>query len=328
MNSPMTATASEVPLSCGDTRARVALHGAELCGWRHAGRELLWPGDARWWPRRCPVLFPIVGRLCGGETRVGGKAYRMGVHGFASAQPFSVQQRSGERVSLLLESNADTRAAYPFDFRLTVEYRAQPDGVDVALTVQNTGDAEMPFAIGLHPGFRWPFYAPSRAGHSIVFEQREEPWVPVVTADGLLSQELRAVPLDYCAPTGIAGRARNDNTARNDDAVRDGDTCRLLLEPALFEREALCFLRARSRSVRFESPEGSAISLRAENFAHWALWSRPGAPFVSIEAWTGYGDAPGFGGELADKPSMTRLAPGASSRHRVELRCEAPRETT
>lgn len=154
---------------------------------------------------------PSSARLSGGQARIGGKTYRMGVHGFASTQLFSVQQRSAERVSLLLESIADTRAAYPFDFRLALEYRAQPNGVDVSMIVHNTGDSEMPFAIGLHPGFRWPFDGASPAGHTIVFEQPEEPWVPVVTADGLLSPTLRAVPLDSSAPTWIAGWARNDS---------------------------------------------------------------------------------------------------------------------
>ena len=42
-------------------------------------------------------------------------------------------------------------------------------------------------------------------------------------------------------------------------------------------------------------------------FSHAALWTRPGAPFLCLEAWTGYSDPEDFAGELSDKPSMRVL---------------------
>ena len=59
-----------------------------------------------------------------------------------------------------------------------------------------------------------------------------------------------------------------------------------------------------------------------ENFPHVVLWSRPGAPYLCIESWTGHGDPEGFAGELADKPSMIALAPGAEGRHAMRYRLE------
>lgn len=50
-------------------------------------------------------------------------------------------------------------------------------------------------------------------------------------------------------------------------------------------------------------------------FPHAALWTRPGAPFVCLEAWTGYSDPEGFDGDLVEKPGMRALEPGARSRH-------------
>ena len=116
--------------------------------------------------------------------------------------------------------------------------------------------------------------------------------MPVISAAGLMSSAQRSVPL--------VDR-------------------RLPLIAALFEQEALCFLDARSRSLRFESPDGAAIVVAVQDFPHWALWSMPGAPFVCIEAWTGLPDAEDFDGELADKRSMRHLAPGAMSEHRINL---------
>ena len=50
-------------------------------------------------------------------------------------------------------------------------------------------------------------------------------------------------------------------------------------------------------------------------FDHAALWTRPGAPFLCLEAWTGYSDPEGFAGDLFQKPSMRVLQPGGRARH-------------
>ena len=49
--------------------------------------------------------------------------------------------------------------------------------------------------------------------------------------------------------------------------------------------------------------------------AHIALWTREGAPFLSIESWTGHGDAPGYSGEFDARPSITLLPPGETRTH-------------
>jgi galactose mutarotase-like enzyme len=287
------ASRSDIVLRHGAARAEVSLFGGELRAWHDRGNDLLWNADARWWPRSSPVLFPIVGRLRGNRTSIGGRPFHMPVHGFAASEAFSLRGQSGDRVELGLGSNETSRAAYPFDFDLSVAYRLHDGGLEVRLRVTNTGACELPYALGLHPGLRWPFAADSAAGHAVVFEREESPLVPMITAEGLFSTARRKLPL--------AGH-------------------RLPIDPALFAADALCFLDARSSEVRFESPGGAAIVVRADNFSHWALWSKPGAPLLCVEAWTGHGDPEDFDGELADKPSMRQLAPGAVSEHRVNLR--------
>jgi galactose mutarotase-like enzyme len=89
----------------------------------------------------------------------------------------------------------------------------------------------------------------------------------------------------------------------------------LPLSDALFAGDALCFLDPASRALRFVQADGSAIEMRFPGFDHCALWMRPGAPFLCLEAWTGYSDPDGFTGDLFAKPSMRVLAPGARARH-------------
>ncbi|MFO1266555.1 MAG: hypothetical protein U1F67_07120 [Rubrivivax sp.] len=134
-----------VDLTSGDAHARVATTGGEWRGWRCAGRELLWSGDARWWARQCPLLFPLVGRLHRGVARFGGREQAMPVHGFGAAARFAVVERAADRLALGWESDAATRAVYPFDFArgfTTCSRRA----FTVAFELRNTGQAALPWS--------------------------------------------------------------------------------------------------------------------------------------------------------------------------------------
>jgi galactose mutarotase-like enzyme len=95
----------------------------------------------------------------------------------------------------------------------------------------------------------------------------------------------------------------------------------LFLSDEVLADGALCFLYANSRSLRLGAADGTAIMMTVEDLPHFAVWSKRGAPFVCLEAWTGHGDPEGFDGEVREKPSMRFLAPGAEARHAVRLTC-------
>ena len=279
-------------LMSDDNEAVIARRGAEPLAWRAGGRDLLWTADPAVWARTSPVLFPIVGWARGGEIRVDGRGYPIGVHGFGADLVFSITERTGSSVTLVASDDESTRASYPFPFRLQVRYALAGATLAACFRVENIGQGEMPYAIGFHPGFAWPFAAREKAGHAVEFDQAEDDSVPAITAGGLFSDMRRKVALQ--------GK-------------------KLPLTEDLLAREALCFLDARSRKVRFVGPDGAAIVVETEDFPHIALWSRPGAPFLSIETWTGHGDPDGFTGDLFDKPSMRRLAPGGVADHAVTM---------
>ncbi|WP_123692839.1 aldose 1-epimerase family protein [Allostella humosa] len=280
-----------IHLECGPARATIAIRGAEPVAWRVGDVPLLWTADPAWWARTSPILFPVVGWSRGGAVRIDGTAYPMPVHGFAAGSGFTVVDHAADRVRLELTDGDGTRRHYPFAFRLTVEWRLAADRMDGCLTVDNPGERAMPYAVGLHPGFSWPLAGAPRDGHRVVFERVEPGTVPVIAPGGLFSTARRPVPL------------------------RDGRV--LALDDALFAKDALCFLDAASHHVRFENGQGQAITVASDDFPHLALWSRPGAPFLSVESWTGHGDPVDFSGELIDRPSMRLLAAGASVHHRL-----------
>ena len=284
---------NDILLSQGEARLRVARLGAEALGWSVGGVELLWPGDPAIWGEISPILFPVVGWTRNG-ARVGGRRYDLGLHGFARTLTFEVERQEADFARLVARDDAATRAVYPFAFALAAEYRLVGAALEVVLEVENNGDSAMPYACGLHPGFNWPFAGAARSGALIRFAGPERGEVPIIAPGGLFSEEMRPIPLE-------------------------GGTV-LPLDDALFAREALCFLDAASRRLRFEQADGSALEMTLDDFPHVALWSRPGAPFLSIEAWTGFGDPVNFDGDLFEKPSMRVLAPGATARHSASYR--------
>jgi galactose mutarotase-like enzyme len=288
-----------IHLEQGAARAEVSLRGGELHGWFVENRNLLWQRDPKWWDQSAPILFPIVGWGNGGRIMVDGRSRPMGVHGFAARSAFDVVNRDHASVTLVLSDNDVTSTIYPFGFHLSVSYTLQDTSLTAEFTVENAGQRLMPYALGFHPGFLLPLGDAAREDHFIEFEKSERSDVPVIAPGGLISQRRRPVP------------------------IRDR---RLRLSDTLFADEALCFLDANSRAFALHAGEsGPAISLETSDFPHLALWSLPGAPFVSMEAWTGHSDPEGFAGELTDKPSMRLLAPGAIARHAVRLAYRAGR---
>ncbi len=277
-----------IVLQYGKARVEIARYGGEARSWAIADRSLLWRPDPAYWADTAPILFPVVGWTAGGQVRIGDSFYPLGLHGFARHAEFTVTQQAPASVRLELESTAETRRLYPFDFCLSVDYVLSEKRFATILTIANRGAVPMPYACGLHPGFRWPFAGGTLTDYRLRFERPEDPFVPEISATGLFLPSRRPVPLEVEI---------------------------LPLAPELFAKEALCFLDAKSRSIRFEHKSGAAIIVEVEDFPYFALWSRPGAPFLSIETWTGYGDPQDFAGSLFDKPGMRLLAPGTKARH-------------
>lgn len=285
-----------VRLASGDAAAEIALVGAEPLRWNVGGRDLLWSGDPAHWSYRAPILFPVVGASAGGVVTVDGGAYPMAQHGFARTSRFQLLEQDGASCRLRLAETDESWAHYPFRFVLDVTVVLTGTALSLAFEVTNTDMSPLPYGLGVHPAFPWPLSGQERAGHHVVFAEAEGGELPEIAPGGLLARTTRRVPLD--------GRV-------------------LPLDPALFT-EALVFLDARSRAFAFQGPSGASITMALDGFPHLAVWSRPDAPFLSLEAWTAHADWADAAGELRERASMTVLAPGAIGRHVVRLGWIAP----
>jgi galactose mutarotase-like enzyme len=262
--------------------ATIKADGAELCSLKTAdGLELLWQAGPEW-PRHAPLLFPIVGQLKNDQLMHRGKTYPMMKHGVARDHRFAWIEQSATSCRLVLDDNAETRARYPFPFRLTVAYDVGMSKLDVSVEIANTGEEMMPASIGGHPAFNWPLLPGlARESYSLTFSH-EEPAPIRRLADGLM----RAKP----EPNPIQGKT-------------------LQLSPALFTDDAIILDRLASKSVRFAGDRGPSIEMSWEGFPQLGVWSN-GAPFLCIEPWHGFASPVEFDGEFADKPGLMHFAPG------------------
>ena len=126
--------------------------GAELISAvSKAGHEYIWQGSE--WKKHAPVLFPICGALLGGKYTFKGREYALEKHGFAKLYDFSLKNASDTELTLVLESNEDTLAIYPFEFALAARFAIKGNRLEVTFTVENKGAQIMPYMFGWHPAF-------------------------------------------------------------------------------------------------------------------------------------------------------------------------------
>lgn len=277
--------------------ARIAPFGAELVGLRHSSHgELLWSGDPAWWDRQSPILFPVVGKCADDTIRVGGRPYPMPLHGFAHGMTFEPAEIAADRCRLLLSDTAETRAGYPFPFRLEVDYALAGATLGIEARIVNTGAAVLPASFGFHPGFRWPLAGGlPKTAHWLAFEDDEHLDVARAREGLILPGESRVT---------LAGGV-------------------LHLDEALFAQGAMVLHAPRSRRLRFGAA-GAAFGIWVawRNLPALGLWMRPGAEFLCIEPWAGHGDPVGFAGDLLDKPGIVAIPPGATAAFGMEIAVE------
>ena len=281
----------------GGLCATIKAQGAEMCSLRHDdGTEFVWQAGPAW-PRHAPLLFPIVGRLTNDELRHLGKTYRLTQHGFARDNRFVWAERGESRCVLVLEDSEATRALYPFAFRLTATYALDDTGLDLILSVANTGTETLPASVGGHPAFNWPLQpGVTKESYALTFAQAEPS--PIRRVEGGLMRVA-------AEPSPVQGTV-------------------LPLSESLFVDDAVIFDQINSTAVRYASGDGGGpwLTMSWRGFRELGVWSKTsGAPFLCIEPWRGYASPIGFEGEFVDKPGLMHIVPGAEEQllFRIEV---------
>ena len=267
---------------------QIAEHGAELQSIKKDGKEYLWQGDAKFWGRRSPVLFPIVGRVWNNKYRHTGNTYEIGQHGFARDMAFKLTYKEDKGAVYWLESTPDTLGKFPFPFRLLVGYLLEENKITVKWRVENLGAMDMYFQIGAHPAFYFPeFDAATKDRGFFVFDRKSDLEYIMPIEKGCVSPERHVL------------KSNKEGLMPIDIHTFDCDTY-------IFDNKQL------KKITLLDKKKKPHISLEF-NSPLVALWSptktHPDCPFVCIEPWYGRCDSVGYSGELKDREWIQKLEP-------------------
>lgn len=285
-----------ISISSNSLIASIDTMGAQLMSLRKGESEYLWQGDSNWWPRRAPILFPIVGVLKDGEAESAEGTISLARHGLARLNQFEVVEQSPSSVTLRLKSTEETRKAYPYDFELKLIFSVAGDTLTQTYKVTNPANVVLPFTLGAHPAFNIPIpgvEAASLDQYYLLFTHSWTSYGPSITDEGLC---------DYTTPQKL---------------IVNSDTLPLSWE--LIDREKTITLedvpdRRITLAANVEaSSEAHGIQMDFEGFDYLGIWSAaPGCPFVALEPWCGIADTVDCDGIFEHKPGIISLEPGQS----------------
>lgn len=273
-----------------ELRIEIADHGAELMSIfdRTNNTELLWNGDARFWKRRSPILFPYVGKTWQGKVLIGGEHYFPCAHGFARDRDFILESCDDHSAVYLLRSDDDTKKMFPFDFELRIAYRPLGGKLHIEWKVKNLSEIEMPFTIGGHPAFCFADFSDKKDEYYLKFNLKNQ------------KDELCCSLLDLSTGT-VTGKF---------ETVPLNNGC-LPLSESLFSGDTLIMDDGQVLSVALYHQNGTRrVGVSCEGFPNFGVWSMPNAPFVCLEPWMGRCDNSGFDKDLSEKPNVNILSPG------------------
>jgi len=248
-------------------RLKIEDKGAELQEIYHKKKNLnyLWNGNEKYWGKRSPVLFPIVGTLKENVFFYHEKQYRLSRHGFARDSIFEAKKNHAEALVFTLKSSQKTKENYPFDFEFQIIYTLLENKLGISYRTINTGNSDMYFSVGAHPAFHIPFIPDTHfEDYFLAFSENENAGIFPLNEDGLLKEN----KIPFLA---------NEN--------------KIPLTKSLFYKDALVFsdLCSKYLFIKHKTLE-DYIRISISGMPYLGIWSAKDAPFVCIEPWNGIAD--------------------------------------
>lgn len=264
-------------------KVEVRTKGAELNSIfsKDTGLEYMWGGGEPW-PKKSPILFPIVGTLKNNTYYYKDKEYKLPRHGFGRDMEFRLTAQTATTLIFTLESNEETLEKFPFLFRLDVFYEIEDGSLSVQYKVTNMGADNMYFSIGAHPAFKTPLEEGIDYEDYYFEFSREENALRWMISDGGLINPL-AVPV-----------ITNSNI--------------LPVTRELFLRDAVVMKHLNSDSVRLKTDKSAhGIEFTFPRFPFLGVWAAKDGDFVCIEPWCGIADSTLTDQQLVTKEGINLL---------------------
>lgn len=255
----------------------------------------MWNGDAKFWGKFSPVLFPIVGALKENTYIYKDKSYQLPRHGFARDMDFEHELVSTSEIIFKLKYTDETLKIYPFEFELVLRYRLQGASLQCTYQVLNPNNETMLFSIGGHPAFAAPLNGEGvYTDYYLQFNNDDELTFHLIE-DNLISDKTVNVKLE---------------------------DKKLPLKHELFYGDALVFKNLKSNHIRLLNTKNyQGLDFHFEGFPFFGIWAAIDADFVCLEPWCGVADGVNHNQNLEEKEGMETLAPGKSWERSWEICC-------
>ena len=278
---------SQKTLKNKDLEVVVDSFGAEIQSVKSPdGTEYMWQGDEKYWGRRAPVLFPVVGRLRNGRYHYDGVEYNMGSHGFARDMEFKLEHHLPHELVYELREDEESLAHYPFKFLLKIIYRLEKNVLTVKYEVKNLDEKVMFFSIGAHPAFNLPLT------NGVNFDDYKITISP--------NEERQMIPLNTEFGTAEI------------DQIKKVNMSEIPVNRDLFKVDTLIFETPDATSVELSTDKDARkVTVAYEDMPFLGIWSpyKKDAPFVCIEPWCGVSDDDESDGDLKTKYGINELMP-------------------
>ena len=291
-----------------EMEVQVSSKGGELVSMKDADQtEYIWIGDATYWKRHAPQLFPCIGRLTNNQYRMDGALHEMGQHGFLrdyeltkveseeQAGAETVRDAAGQAgaeaetvtsLHLQLQSDTSTRELYDRDWTVDIFYSLCGKTLSVKFQVRNRDVRTMRFGYGIHPGFNVPLNPALR------FEDYRLDFHEVSTPKQMELTER------YTISGGM-----------HDYALAEGRY--LPLQHSLFDHDAI-ILKDMPHTVTLGSQKDEKkVTVTFPDMPYLGIWHAPetDAPFVCIEPWSSLPSTDGVIDEFETKPDFITVEP-------------------
>ncbi|MBB2146741.1 aldose 1-epimerase family protein [Pedobacter sp. LMG 31464] len=244
--------------------------------------EYMWSGDANYWGKFSPVLFPIVGALKDNTYQFEDKSYQLSRHGFARDMEFEYHHINEQEILFTLTHSDETLKVYPFEFKLSLRYKLSGASLSCTYEVTNPAEKELLFSIGGHPAFAVPL---NKQG---------------TYTDYFLSFN-NDIELTYYHIV--------DNLISDKKSVLKLDEGKLTLQHNLFYDDALVIKNLKSDSISILNTKNyNGLAFNFKDFPYFGIWAAKDADFVCLEPWCGIADGINHNQQLKDKEGIVTLA--------------------
>lgn len=246
-------------------------------------KDYMWDGHD-YWLRHAPILFPFCGSVTNPYFYKGQRFDGEAKHGFINRTEFSAETISDTEIIFSTKDSEDTRTIYPFSFEFSVRYTLNGNTLHSEYSIKNCSDDEMPYMLGLHPGFNLFGDAP-----------KEEFYVD-------LGKELTLKQHPLVAPF-VSGESFDRFIERG----------RVYITNEIYDHGTIV-LDDSPKKADLIGPDGKIVSLSfSDNFSHLCIWKWPDdeARYICIEPWS---DLPSDGSspDELETRNTSRLASGRS----------------